>query len=169
MELLDQEADLTKEQAALDEHDDQVPDLSDCVEQLRLLVSDPSIEQTPTTSHAGELAKRLKYMEDKLASVMEEVRPLVLGPTLDSCFIVHQLNKRVDMALNELMGISREILALDKGGEDLLVQALTVEKAALNLSLRIERVSYHPGEISPKPTASSGVKLPKIDVPTFKG
>ena len=57
-------------------------------------------------------------MEDKLGSVMEEVRPLVPGPKLDSC-LVHQLHKRVDMALNEVMGISREILALDKGGDDL--------------------------------------------------
>ena len=56
VELLDQEDDLTKEQAALDEHDNQVADLSDRVEQLRLIVSEPRIERTPTTSHAGELA-----------------------------------------------------------------------------------------------------------------
>ena len=94
VELLDQEDDLTKEQAALNEHDDQVADLSDRAEQLRLLVMEPtcSLERTPTTSHAGELVKRLKYMEDKLAFVMEEVRPLVPGPTLNSC-LVHQLHK----------------------------------------------------------------------------
>ena len=75
------------------------------------------------------------------------------------------------MALNGVMGISREILALDKGGEDLLVhvQASKLEKTALDLGLRIERLSYRPDESSPKPTVSSGVKLPKIDVPTFKG
>ena len=43
-ELLDQEDNLTKEQAALDEHDDQVADLNDHVEQLRLLVLEPSPE-----------------------------------------------------------------------------------------------------------------------------
>ena len=89
MEVVDQEDDITKEQAALVEHDDQVADLSDRVERLRLLVSEPSIERTPTTSHAGELTKRLKYMEDKLVSVMEEVRPLVPGPTLDTILPQH--------------------------------------------------------------------------------
>ena len=93
VELLDQEDDLTQEQAKLDEHDDQVADLSDRVEQLRLLGSESTIEPTPTTSHTGELAKRLKYMEDKLGSVMEEMRPLVPGPKLDSC-LVHQLHKQ---------------------------------------------------------------------------
>ena len=33
----------------------------------------------------------------------------------------------------ELMGISREILSLDKGGEVLLVQASKLEKTALDL------------------------------------
>ena len=39
VELLDQEEDLTNEQAALDEHDDQVADLSDRVERLKLCIS----------------------------------------------------------------------------------------------------------------------------------
>ena len=133
-----------------------------------MLSSESTIEPTPTTSRTGELAKRLKYMKDKLGFVMEETRPLVPGPKLDSC-LVHQLHKRVEMALTGVMGVSREILAWKKGGEDLLVQASKLEKTALDLGLRIERLSYRPDESSPKPTVSSGVKLPKIDVPTFKG
>ena len=51
------------------------------MERLRLLVLESTKGPTPTTSHAGELAKRLKYMEAKLLSVLEEVRPLVPGPS----------------------------------------------------------------------------------------
>ena len=146
VELLGQEDDLTQEQAKLDEHDDQVAALSDLVEQLRLLGSESTIELTLTASRPSELGKRLKYMEDKLGSVTEEMRPLVPGPKLDSC-LVHQLHKRVDMAPNEVMGISREIIALDKGGEDLLVPATKPERTALDLGLPIERLSYRQGSI----------------------
>ena len=55
VELLDQEDDLTKEQAALDKHDDQVADLSDRAIEATCFGT-YSIERTPTTSHAGELA-----------------------------------------------------------------------------------------------------------------
>ena len=89
-------------------------------------------------------------MEAKLLSVIEEVHPLLPGPSLGSC-LVHQLHKPVDMALNELMGIPCEIMALDKAGENLLVQTSAIEKSALNLSLQIELLPH----CKPCPTSPS--------------
>ena len=76
----------------------------------------------------------------------------------------------VNMLLDELREVSREVLSLDKSEVKLLEKVSTIQKASLNLNLQIEQIICYTSTDTPlKPITSPGIKLPKIDVPISKG
>ena len=169
VDLIDGVDALATEQATLDELDDKVAEISDRIIQLKLDSGVTSKGASTTIHPLVYLAKRLRYIEENLFSIEEDFRHLTPDTGLDCC-LVQQLNKRVNKILDKLREVSREVLSLDEGEEKLLEKVSTIEKASLDLNLQIKRmVRYTSADTPRKPTTSLGIKLPKIDVPTFKG
>ena len=74
--------------------------------------------------------------------------------------------------MSELADVSRGILLLDRGSEELLEQGSSIKGALYAVDLKVKRL-LHKQTSSPKLSgvchASTGVKLPKISVPRFDG
>ena len=90
---------------------------------------------------------------------------------MDQC-LLRQLEKRIDGLMSELTNVSRGILLLDRASEELLEQGSSLKKALYIVDLNVKRL-LHDQTSSPKLSgvrhATTGVKLPKISVPTFDG
>ena len=90
IELLDDEDALSEEKDTLDKQDDRVAEILDRIDQLKLYpraISVPAPAVNPATNLAIQFSKRLKYIEEKLAAIQEEVSPLTSGPELDRCLV----------------------------------------------------------------------------------
>ena len=71
--------------------------------------------------------------------------------------------------MNELMEVLHKVLLMDRGGEELLELGSAIEKALLGLSVQNQCFVHCSSTKPSKHIIHTGVKLPKINVPTFKG
>ena len=103
VELIEDDALLGEEQDTLDKHDDHVAEIADRIEQLKLStrVDPPATGAVSAADPATQYAKRMKFVERKLATIQSEVGHLKSGPELDTC-LVQQLQRRVDRLIDEL-------------------------------------------------------------------
>ena len=167
VELLDEEAAVDEEQATLDDHDEKVTDL---VERLQQLVSEPK-ENFPTPDSADPskpLRKQLERIEKRIRVINEETKSLHPGPAVDRC-LLRQLEEEAIALKAELADTGRAITLLETGGEDLLDFEAALNKTLFDLGLQIKRLLAEITIGKPTTGVVSGVKLPKIDVPTFDG
>ena len=154
----------------LDEHEDKV---FSYMNRLCLLLegSEPAAVPTLTTDPSQHLRRRLCEVERELEKVKEDVAGLEAETGVDQC-LLRQLEKRIDGLMSELADVCRGILLLDRGSEELLEQGSSIKKALYAVDLKVKRL-LHEQTSSPKLSgvrhASTGVKLPKISVPTFDG
>ena len=163
VDLLEKDADLEAEQIVLDEHDEIVADLLARLDVIVTRLSVPEIKDDPR-----EISKkRLTRLEKKLASVVDEVDKFD-PKSVDRCLIRQREEQLHEMKL-ELSDIGKSsfIISLDDKDELSVIQS-NIDEALFDTSLKMKR--FLAKLTADAITADThGVKLPKIDVPTFYG
>ena len=110
-------------------------------------------------------------VERELEKIKEDIAGLEAETGVDEC-LLRQLEKRNDGLMSELVDVPSGILLLDRGSEVLLEQGSSINKALYAVDLKVKRL-LHEQTSSPKLSgirhATTGVKLPKVSVPTFDG
>ena len=161
VDLLDTAQDLETEQAALNEHDDRLTGLLDRLERL---ATPARKEERHLPDPTPELQRRLAHLEENLRKVDKAVTTIEAKPDVDRC-LLEQYDEQLNGFNLELYNISRSILSMDGDISKLSDYEATVSKVIFDLGLKIRRLLHTPVSV----VHSEGVKLPKIDVPTFDG
>ena len=113
---------------------------------------------------------------------MDEVDALATGPDTDTC-ILRQYEDQLGGLKAELVRVSTDLLALEEEDDDLSKKESTLSKTRFDVCLKLKRLlqdraatpsttpsSTPSSALSPAPTGEgNGVRLPKLDVPTFDG
>ena len=167
IDIIDGEGDLQKEQDLLDQHDD---DMSDLAVRIQQLITGCS---TPSYSTVRKLASwKLSHLQTNLSTVSTGIASLS-DETADVC-LLYQFQEQVGDIKKELGDLRNSILSLDPEEAGELQTSLTaLDKGVFDCSLQIKKLPHS----SSQPRGSSvttsqdgkGVRLPKIDVPTFDG
>ena len=166
MELLEDEGDLDREQATLDDHDDRIADF---VGRLQDLVEDKDGDApAESTTSAPPLGKQLDRIKRKIAGVQESVDAAQLERRVDRC-LLQQLEEQTASLKRDLDNVGERIASLEKDWPDLSDLEDTLDKVLFKLSLQIKRLLNDTSSNALKASNTSGVKLPRIDVPTFDG
>ena len=160
VDLVEQE-ELERKQAILEEHDDRVTDYSYRLQQL--LCPD---ERTPKAEPdpRRHLHRRMARVEQNLREVARAVEAIEITPATDRC-LLQQYDEQVSYIRMELMDVSRQIASIDDDTSELDDMESTISKAIFRTSLQVRRQLQSLPPTLPK----DGIKLPKIDVPTFDG
>ena len=153
----------------LDQHDDDVTTLTVRIQRLITLSS-----TTPTNSdHRKVLMRKLQHLEKSLSLVNETVSSLS-SRSEDVCRL-QQHEEQLSDYKKDLADFRNSLLSMDlEEGDELLALHATLEKRFFDCSLQIKellRPHAHAHDPTPGPAHSDtkGVKLPKLDVPTFDG
>ena len=178
LDLID-EAEQEDEQAVLDEHDDKVTDASARIQQL--LPETPKPEPISSDSDLElkrQLHEQLDRIEVNLHAVEATTRPMMTGPKPDSC-LLRQYEEQIAGFKSELTDISHSIISIKGGDKNLSGREIALDRWIFDVCLKIKRmleanksVPLPPAPmpvVVQAPPQTSGIKLPKIDVPTFDG
>lgn len=163
IDLLDGEEDLAREQEIFDEQDEDVSQLA-----LRL---EGVISTCPASdpSQCKIATGRLKHLEKRLSSIFSSVTSF---PADGDVCLLQQFEEQLSDFKTEFSDIHRGLISLDVDDTSELGGLLAhVEKAIFDRGLEIRRL-LHSRSSSSSPSSVSdptGVKLPKLDVPTFDG
>lgn len=151
---------LVTEQAVLDEHDDQLADLTIRVRQL-MSGSMSSHDSEPRASRW--LAKQM----DHIGKELQHVQSIVESATSTDACLLLQCEEQIAGIKAELANVSRDVLLLDDDDPGHSEQQANLNKGLFDLGLKIKRLRME--KTSSPPIDKVGVKLPKLDVPTFDG
>ena len=166
VDLVDNEEALTGEQSTLDEHDDLIADLSVRVNQLIAAC-------TCSDSAPRKLAtRRLAHVGKSLSNISTSIRKL--SGDASEAHVLRQYDEQLIDLKKELSETRNSLLTLELDDTDDLNSELAhLEKGVFDSSVEIKQKL---SSFSPTPVDSStpvsdytGVKLPKLDVPTFDG
>ena len=163
IDLFDEEEDLAREQETFDDQDEECAQLAMRLERLISSCSSSDSDQCKIAS------KRLKQLEKRLSSIFSGVTSFPVDG--DVC-LLKQFEEQLSDFKQEFSDIHRSLLSLDVDDTSDLGQSLArVEKAMFDCGLEIRRLLHSRSLTSPSPSVSDtkGVKLPKLDVPTFDG
>ena len=164
IELLDDETALETEQDTLDDHEDGVAQLTGRMEKLLATCSgsDSGVYKIAT--------KRLKHVDDGIAAVFDAISN-PLGD--DAVCLLQQYQEQLTEFKSEHSSVRTSLLSYDvEDTSDLSRLLVRVEKGVFDCSLQIKKLLRSHATPSSTPSStpdSSGVKLPKLDVPTFDG
>ena len=165
VDLLEEKTDLEVEQAILDEHDDIVSAIT-----LRLKALIEPREEPPPPDERKILARRLKRVEGRLTSVNEAIT--ALGETPDLCHVERYVEQLQDEK-KELAELSVKPYSLDLEDTDELVTLHTgLEERLFDYMLRAKRLAQSRAPLTDDALTrpeSRGIKLPKLEVPSFSG
>ena len=168
IELLEEESDLEHEQTILDQlqHDDEVLDLTTW---LDLLVNISPRPQSSTLSVTKTTGRRLEHLCKSFTKVSDAVGELT---ELDDVFFIRLHGKQLSKFKCELEDISKSILNSDEAEDEALSHQQTeIEQQLFSCSLTVKRLleSRNHSTTSPLSSSHEGVKLPKLEVPSFDG
>ena len=166
VELIPRDSDFSVEQAVLDEHDEIVEGL---LERLDGLTTLPTTAAAAPEENPREMTtKRLTRIRKRLSSVVNEVDKFDTK-TVDHCLIRLREEQllEVKQELNDV-GKSSFAISLEDKDELSIIQA-EIEASIFDTSLKIKRLLSKSNSSTAPTTDTHGVKLPKIDVPTFTG
>ena len=165
--ITDEEEDgMAREQEILDKHDDDVADLSFRMEKLAAAPAARSGERSVAARRLSQLQARLTPLHTAITNLTTDASDLHL---------VYLYQEQLSDFKKELSGIRSEVLALIEDESEELNGTITrQDKEIFDVSLDIKKLLYNPDHapdpIPPGPiTEPRGVRLPKIDVPTFNG
>ena len=165
IDLTDDEDSLSKEQEVLDEHDDVIAELSVRISQLIGVCTSSQLSTSPRKIASRKLARIEKTLSDmNLAVAALEGDP-------DSC-LLRQYEEQVSDVKKELSDTHNELLKLElDDSDDLVIKQETLEKTIFDCAVTIKKQIASVPERGPPTVASDGkgMKLPKLDVPTFDG
>ena len=166
IDLIDDEETLEKEQTTLDEHDDFAAELS--VRIKRLISACTSSPDAPPRKIAS---RRLSHLQKNVSAINEAI-PTLTGSSDDVC-LLHQYQEQLSDYKREYTDVRGSLLTLDLEESDgLIVSQVSLEKEIFECSLKIKKLLYessHPPDSLGTSSDGKGVKLPKLDVPTFDG
>ena len=149
---------LEAEQATLDKHDEDVTALT-----IRI----QHVLEACTSSRASNprniASRKLLRLRRCLASVAESVSSL--PGEADNVCVLHQHQEQLSDYKAELADVRNSLLSLDLGEEDDL--SMLQARVEQHISLEIKRLLQPQGRLDPADT--KGIKLPKLEVPTFDG
>ena len=153
---------LRREQDTLDEHDDTLSGLSLRIQQLITACTSSS----PSSPH-HTASKRLIRMKKALSSINSAIEKL--GTDADSVCLLHQHQEQLADIKREIGDINSSLLSLNLAdGDKLTLLQTEVEQAIFNCSLNVKKaLRSRDGE--PSAVDGKGVRLPKLEVPTFDG
>ena len=158
---------LEKEQEILDAHDDDVASLTSRIERL--------LETCSSAADSGARkvsSRRLSQFETRLSTVNTAITALSGDPK--EIHLVYLYQEQLSDFKKELGDIRSEVTSLctPEESEELHAKISRLDKDIFDLSLIIKRLLYNP-EHTPEavtPTHDArGVRLPKLEVPTFNG
>ena len=116
--------------------------------------------------------KRLKYLKTSLHKAKATIRLLEATPAQDIC-LVEKTKKDVDMLTKKLSDIVEDILSLPEDDTASLNEATSMEDELGSLTLKLIKLTNdrekREHRTTDKASASPGVRLPKISIPTFDG
>ncbi len=161
VELLDMEDDLQREQDIFDEHDEEVTQLDMQVD--KLISSGTSSEREQVTV----VEKSLKHLEKSLSILFGKVS--AFSSDGDIC-LLQQYEAQLAELKNKLSDARRGLLSLRTDIVDLNGLLSRVEEALFDCLLKVCKLLH--SQLPSSPSSHSdvkGVKLPKLDVPTFDG
>lgn len=160
--LTDDEDALEAEQETLDTRDENVAQLSICIE--RLISACPKSLDSNSYKIAS---KRLTHLKARLSLVEESITPMPTE-TDDTC-LLKQHEEQLSEFKKELGDVRTSLLSLDLEDEVLQLQS-SVEKTIFDCSLSIRKPLHTQATSTSSPLSDSrGVKLSKLGVPTFNG
>ena len=161
IDVIDDDHTLEGEQATLDKHDEDIATLTVRIQHL-LEVCTSSRASNPLNI----ASRRLLRLRKCLASVAESVNSLSGEP--DNVCVLHQHQEQLSDFKAELADVRNSLLPLDLRDEDDLSKLQAeIEKHIFDASLEIKRLLQPQAHLDPVDT--KGIKLPKLEVPTFDG
>ena len=158
---------LAKEQEILDAHDDEVASLTSRIEYLLQMCSSASESGTRSIaiSRLSQLKTRLSMTNSAIDSLSGEPQDIHL---------VHLYQEQLSDFKQELGHIRHEVTSqcTRDVSDELHMKITTFDKSIFDMSLKVNKLLYNP-ERMPEATVSThdtkGVRLPKLEVPTFDG
>ena len=149
------------EQVAFDEHEDRVGNLVDRLQWL--VLCDEPVWKEPTDSQQKGLLRRLALIETELCDVSNAPEALEPGPELDCC-LLKQHEEQISGLKSELAAVLHNIITLKEDNSSLTERRSAISKIIFSTRLQIQRLLQMPSQAS----YPEVIKLPKIDVATFK-
>jgi hypothetical protein len=170
VDLIGEES-IDTEQGILDDHDDKVASLSSWLQQFISKLSSAHSSASMDSNPKQHLTRRLSRLERDLKLIVTTVDTITPGSEVDTCML-QQYEEQLSGLKAELARISTDILMLDEEDAGLSDRESALSKSHFEVCLKIRRLLQSPVKSSSVPTPTvdrSGVKLPKLDVPTFDG
>ena len=158
---LKEEAELETEQATLDSHDDEVALLS---VRLEKLIATCGLKSSSSNEHKVALRK-LQHLKDTLSSIIRAIDNPSLDPR-DVC-LLRQYEEDLGDLKREFGDVRSSLysLEIEEGGKISILLA-SVRDSVFGCSLKLKKLTEKGKKLT---TESDGVKLPKLEVPTFDG
>ncbi len=167
IDLIDEEDLLEAEQAVMDKHDD---DLAALTVRVQTLLGRTDSSVTTTADRRKPLSRKLSRVQAGLKRIDETVPT---SATTAEHSLLKQLQEELSDYKKDLATLYDELLAKDVEDEDeLFVLHSTLERSLSDISRKVKgSLVSIPTEGSPRSVTADGpgVKLPKLDVPTFDG
>lgn len=157
---IEEEHDLEEEETILKQHEDNVAALA---LKLQHLVTACGSFSPPSAEHKVAL-RRLQRLRKLLASTRDTLeRPTAIK---DTC-LLHQHEEQLVEHKRELSEVRSSIFALDlDDGNEVNVLMDQIEESMFDCSLKLKKLLQKSSNSVPD---GKGVKLPKLEVPTFDG
>ncbi len=156
---------LAKEQETLDDHDEDVAMLVAIIEQLIEKCS-----QTSSTAPSKTATRKLALMQESITTTQEAIDNLPENPSLP---VLQQYQEKLDDFKIEMSALRDILLSISLPEDCELESKLTgLYKQLFNNGIVIKRLLCSASTrsiASSDSTESRGVKLPKLEVPTFDG
>ena len=162
IDLLDDEEDLAREQEIFDIEDEEVNSLSLRMERL---ISTCSSQADPAEFKIA--MKRLNYLDNGIASVSESIASFPVDG--DVC-LIQQCEEQLSEYKKDFTDVRRSLLPFDvEDTSELGLLLARIEKALFDCALDARKLRHSRDFSSTSLPDSRGVKLPKLDVPSFDG
>jgi uncharacterized coiled-coil DUF342 family protein len=169
IDLIDEPDDLEREQTVLDKHDD---DVSTLTIRLQALSTPKRAKTPPTVDLRKPLSRKLTRIEKGLKSIDDIVSTTAEATPERS--MIQQCREQLSDYKKDLTAVYEELLSKDIDDDDELTAFHSkLEKSLFGISQRVKQLSITSVPESTSASASTldgaGVRLPKLNVPTFDG
>ena len=174
LELIDENDNeaLKKEQDVIDQHEDTVAALILRIQKIMTHTSTahaltPLIESSTPDPHKMT-ARRLSRLELGLKNTESGLS--VLSEDHDDSSLLEQLMEQLADHKRELSTIHEDLISLDlENNHELVTQHIALERLQFECSHKIKKLTSTTSKTNAPVADCNGVRLPKLDVPTFDG
>ena len=164
IDLIDEKEEeaLRTEQDILDRHDDELADVNVRIKQL-ITVSSSSAN----SGHRKTISRRLSRLRKSIISAHDDVK--LLTSSVDVC-LVHHHKECLRTFKTELKDVANDLIIMDlEDSDDLYTSHDQLEEIVLECVLAIKKLLSSLSLPVDSSVDNQGVKLPKLDAPTFDG